>query len=145
MVKIIKVFPNQIPLIWESMKTSAVKTNLISKDNLSAHCNLLLINLLSSKSQCFAILEDIHTLKCIALTRYSIDPITGNRILVIDSLFSLSFMEDADWQDSIEYIKKYAKANNCVSIEAKTQNDRMFEIAKGLGFTQVSKNISLTL
>jgi len=141
---VIRLLPSQVPKIWEQIKATALRTGGVSDNAIKQYCNLLLVNLLSNKAQCFvAIDNEDRTLRAVGLTRFTTNIITGDKTLFIDSIFALQPMEDKHWMECLITVQKFAQNSKCKYIEGISHNERIFELAQRYGFQETGKHFSV--
>lgn len=133
---VIRLQPDQIPRFWEAIKFSFVKTGDYQKENFPVYFRKLLIDLLSSKAQCFVTLTEERKLTCILLTHIIVDTISGDKTLFIDSLYSFKFADADEWLARFEFVKKSAKEEGCKTITTQSNVPRVLELAKLSGFEE---------
>lgn len=134
----IKVLPNQIPQLWDAIKYAVCSTNQLASGN-KVYMNTLLQDLLSDKAQCFIRTEEDNILAMIVITEISADSMTGDRTLVVKSLFSFKPVDDAVWISDMNQLIKAASNLECKKIIAHSSNPRVFDICQMLGFSERSR------
>ena len=133
---ITKVLPSQIPCVWEAIKFASDNTDGIPKKDQPLYLNRLLAALLSDKAQCFVRLDDDKMLMGLAITRLILDEVTGEKSLFINSVYSFKTVLDEQWISDIEILRKFASDNDCKKMVTYSNNQRIFDIVKLLGFNE---------
>jgi hypothetical protein len=141
----IKLLPNQIPLLWESIKFAATKADRVNEKDLPFYLNRLLADLLSDKAQCFIRITPEHQLRALAITRFIQDVITGEKSLVVSCLYSFEPAQDGQWKSDMDEISRFAKVNGCKVISMYSSNNRVFDIVTMLGFKERFRNFSMEI
>lgn len=129
-----KLLPSQIPCLWEAIKFASISTDGIPLKDQPLYLNRLLAALLSEKAQCFVRLDDSRMLMALVITRLIFDEVTGEKSLFINSLYSFKSVIDEQWVSDIEIMRKFAIDNECRKIITYSNNPRIFDIVKLLGF-----------
>ncbi len=138
----IKVPPSQIPIFWECIKFAVVQTGnpygiKYSKGNeYEVYFNKLLLDLLNEDAQCFVQLDVNRKLELIVLTQIERDKISGERRLLVHSLYSWRGAEEREWTDRIEIIKRFAEKEDCSLIFFDSSVKRLQELAAVMGFEE---------
>lgn len=129
---------DQIPSAWNAIKYAAATANMnkISNEELPVYLNKLLASLLNETSQCFLRLDEEKQLSAIALTRVNQDATSGERSLFIICLYSFKMVEEGQWKSDMEELKEFAKQSNCKRITFYSNNQRIYDLAESLGFTE---------
>jgi len=139
----IKVTPAQIPKMWENIKFAVSKTSGINEKDLPLYLNRLLHALLSSKAQCIVRLDNDRNLLAIGITRIILDAITGDDILFIESFYSFSRTPVETWKELMVLTKKFAKKEKCTKMTTYSSNPKIYEVVKGVGFTEYYRYFSM--
>ena len=133
---IIKVLATQIPMFWESVKYACAQADEIQRENYPEYLNELLHALLSDKAQCFVRLDENRILTAIMTTRIMTNKINKKRYLFIQCLYSHKMVSDSIWEKDWDFIKAFAKSENCSYISFDSGNKRLFELTQKLGFVE---------
>lgn len=139
----IKVVPNKIPVIWEAVKYAAVKADSVREKDIPAYLNNLLRALLSSKAQCFVRLDEDKKLIRMCITRIGVDEVTGEKSLALSTTFGFKPSEPNAWVEDIDFVKSFARKNNCSRLLVCSNNKRIFEIMNELGFEESFRHFVL--
>lgn len=133
---LIRALPDQIPKLWDAIKYATSRANRFGKDELPFYFNRLLHALLSSKAQCFVRLDDARILNAVLITRIVQDEVTGRKALFIEALYSFKMVDDEEWRSDAEIVRQFAKKAGCVLITTYSNNERVWDILKTIGFTE---------
>lgn len=142
---IIRVLSTQIPKFWEQIKFVATVVDRIHEKDRELYLNRLLHALLSDKAQCFIRFNGNKELQAMAITRLIQDEVTGEKTLFLNALYSFKGVDDTEWKTDSDYMIKFAKMNGCKKFTAYSNNQRVFEIAKMLGFEERFRSFVLRL
>jgi len=142
---IIKILSTQIPQLWEQIKFACVQADEVNKEDMPSYLNELLHALLSDKAQCWLRLGDDRTLLLLMITRILVDKITGRKSLFIQTLYSWKSVGDNEWQDDYNFVKEFAKHEQCKRISFESRNPRIWELAEVLGFKENLRSFKLSL
>lgn len=132
----IRVVSNQIPQVWEQVKYAAANADRVKNGNLQKYLNTLLQSLLNGKTQCFLRLSDDRKLLAVVLTELRVSEYTGDKSLLIKTIFSFESVSSNEWEEDMKTISVYAKTTGCKSVIGYSDNARMFELALSLGFKE---------
>jgi len=142
---VIKILPTQIPQLWEIIKFAVTRADEVESKDLQPYFNELLHALLSDKAQCFVRLDDNRILLLLMITRISVDKITGRKSLFIQALYSWKNVEDKEWQDDYNFVKEFAKHEQCKLISFESRNLRIWQLGETLGFKESLRTFRLSL
>jgi hypothetical protein len=137
--------PNQIPTVWEAIKWAAKNADGVEEKDQEKYFTMLLHDLLSSKAQCFIHLDSDRRLNRIAITRVTVDNITGDKSLFVNCLYSFKRDPDEVWIDDMAKIKNYARDLGCKKILAWSIHERASEICRLVGFEERLKMFMIRL
>lgn len=143
---IIQLQPEQVVKFWGAIKFGVVKVARVTGDNPEERMNCILKNLLSGKFQCWIVYEmegGEKKLYAMAITYIQPDWLTEERAIFIDTLYGFRKLSNELAKDSIEKVRKYAKANNCTEIKAITESARVIELMTLTGFKSSQQIYSL--
>lgn len=132
----IKLLPDQVPKLWNAIKFAAATIDRVSQEHLPNYLNKLLAELLSEKAQCFIRMDETRHLLAIAITKISIDNVSGDRILTISCVYSFQKAALTDWNDDRELLRSFAIKSGCKRIVTCSNNQRVFDLALSNGFTE---------
>jgi len=133
---IIRILPTQVPQLWEAIKFTLVQADEINKEDMPYYFNKLLHGLLNEKAQCFIRLSDDRRLLMLLITRIIIDQITGNKDLFIQGIYSWAVVNKENWQDDYNFVKEFAKSEQCKRISCESRNKRIWQLCEKLGFRE---------
>jgi hypothetical protein len=98
--------------------------------------NKILGNLLSGTMQAWVALDKNEKgsfVVAAAITMIHSEIGTGQKNLLIYSLFGYKFVQENIWKEGLEGIRQFAKSMECSKVIAYTSVPRVVEIAKSLG------------
>jgi len=142
---IIKVLPNKIPKIWDSIKLAATKSSGVTS-NIDVYLNDLLHSLLSSKSQCFVRLDESQKeIEAIIITRIMVDGITAEKYLLLQTYYAFKAGSNENWIENMQTALDFAKKENCSYISCMTHNQKIIELAAIHGFKEKHRTLEYKL
>jgi hypothetical protein len=133
MTLFLRILPSQIPTFWDHIKFAVSKVNSLEGIKLESYLNIVLVRLLNEKESCFIRVSEDRELMAVVLTRFMTNPITENKTLLLDLIYSFKVASDSEWIDNMKVIKKYASNSGCDEIMAYSYIPRMFEILEMIG------------
>ena len=132
----IKLLPAQLVQHWELIKHITVKVDEVDEKDLQPYLNELLHALLNEKAQCFINLGDKKTVAGVCITRLMIDKITGEKYLFIQNAYSFKAADSESRKQDIDFLKEFAKKEQCAYMAFRTRNKRLWKLAEMNGFTE---------
>jgi hypothetical protein len=99
--------------------------------------NRLLADLLSEKAQCFIRYNEARQLQAVVITRFIQDLITGEKSLLINTLYSFQSVGEDEWKSNMDVIEKFARNTKCKNISTYSNVSRVYELASSLGFNEL--------
>ena len=126
----IKLLPAQVVQHWELVKHVVVKVDEVDEKDLQPYLNELLHSLLNNKAQCFLGLDEKRNITGVWITRLMIDKITGEKYLFAQALYSFKFIDDENRKQEIDFIKEFARKEQCSYISFRSRNKRIWEIGE---------------
>ena len=135
----------QIVPFWEAIKFSCTKADGIREEDRADYFNELLQALLSDKAQCFVVLGKNRVLHSLAITRVLHDKVPRRKVLYIQSLYSVTVMDDVALQKYFGFIVQFARRENCTAITLHAINYRIYEIASKLGCVERYRHYDLEI
>jgi len=132
----IKLLPQQIPQYWDAIKYAARNADRVSESDLPDYLNRLLYSLLSDKAQCFFRIDASRELLAVIITRLIMDELTGVKSLAIQCIYSFKSVVDDEWLVNMNAIESFAINNNCKKVLGYSTNQRIFNLASQLGFSE---------
>lgn len=129
---LVRLLPKQITDSWNVIKY-ALKNSMPPQAEFSDEAaNNILKALISGDMQCWTIASDNEVLG-ITITTITDDRCSGERNLLIYSVFGFKKIPDRVWRDGLDSLKKYAAGMKAKYIVALTVVDRVKEIVRNLG------------
>ena len=132
-----KLLPNQVSAYWDSLKhgieQSCPADTVLTPDGL----NKYLIALMSGTLQawmCTDKVNDKFDYFGNLITKIQADDITGEKVLLLVSLYMFQSAEDRLWLDAYMSLEDYARANSCKKIVAYTTNPAVINRGKQFQF-----------
>jgi hypothetical protein len=139
----IRLLPAQITKFWEIIKFAATKADRVEQENLPYYLNELLHSLLSDKAQCFFKLDENRVLTSVIITKILIDKNSNKKYLSIECLYSFKRVDNQEWVDTFDILKKFAKSEKCEYISGISNNKRAWEIGELGGFRELNRKFIL--
>jgi hypothetical protein len=143
---ITKLLPEQISIFWPIIKY-AVEESLppITGEHLDK-MNRMLSAMLSGKLEVWAVYtKEDNKFEAILVTQFLYDEASNTKNLLLYCLYGYTIINLSSWNDSLEFISKYAKANGCHSLVAYSANQDLIKIVKSLGANTAYTFISFEL
>ena len=135
--------PSQVPKVWDYVKLAIEASKDVEGESLSRYLNNLLMNLLSNKAQCFVRLSSERSVEAVLITRIVADNITGDKALMVVTLFIMTGADDEKWEEQFKLVKDFASKTHCKRIIIRTNNELIINMAKPRGFKTVYKCLTL--
>jgi len=132
----IKLLPAQIPAYWELIKHITVKVDEVNEKDIQPYLNELLHALLNGKAQCFLELSDSRNVVAVCITRLRINKITGEKYLFIQNAYAFKVADNEARKQSMDFLKEFAKKEQCSYLFFKSCNKRIWELGKSSGFRE---------
>jgi hypothetical protein len=132
-----KLLPKQVSAYWDSIKhgieQSCPSDIMLSPESL----NKYLIALMSGQLQCWMLTERTdegikYFGNCIS--KIVTDDITGNKVLLLTSLYLYETASDELWLGAFNSLKDFGLANGCKKITAYTKNPRVLQRSEQFKF-----------
>lgn len=143
---LIRVLPNKIPAIWETIKYAAVHVDAVDEAYRSVYLNNLLHDLLCGKAQCIAHISEAEgKIINILITREIIDDTCGQKHLVVGLAYAFERSQPEDWDRIIDVLKEIAAADNCSKVSFVTNNPKVLEIGSRNGFVELHRKYVYSL
>lgn len=140
---VIKLTPDQIPKLWEIIKYAAVNANNIDKKSCPSYLYRLLHKLLSSRAQCFIVMNDKRVIVTVYIIQFIINDITGDKYLSIQSMHSFEAANIETRKEQVNIFKKLAEKEQCKYIHFTSCSEDIWNLSKMLGFQERSRNYVL--
>ena len=142
---IIELLPAQVPSFWEAIKLATIWADEIEEKDRQVYLNGLLHSLLNNKSQCFVRLNDERKLQSLLLTKIIINKINGDKSLYVHGLYSWEKIEEKEWQEGFDLVRKFAEQQQCKNISGETRIPKLGQFAKEVGGREKSRMFVLDL
>lgn len=142
---LIRLLSTQIPRFWEVIKFAATKADRVSQENLYPYLNSLLHDLLSSRAQCFIRLDESRILISVMITKVFVNKISNKKYLSIECLYSFKPIDNQEWVNTTDVLKKLAKSEECEYISFVSSNKRVWEIGEIGGFRELSREFIMNI
>ncbi len=130
---LIKLLPDQVAKLWDIIRYGLLRTWPIGTDSCADRVQDVLRSLLTETIQCWMAKEGEEFLGFL-LTKISVCDVTGSRSLNIMSIFGFRVVPDNKWEEGMEQLVEFAKANNCKFITATSDNAKILSLLDRLKF-----------
>lgn len=129
---LIKLLPEQASNVWEDIKEAleAALPPITGKQG-TRMSNLLTSILLGDLTVWICVEEGV--IHGMVITTFTCDIYSGTRTLLIYAIYGYGTARSETWKDGMRTFLKFAKANNCQTIGAYTNENNVIEIARSLG------------
>jgi len=142
---IVKLLSKQVPVFWDAIKFAAAQADEVDNKDLQPYLNELLHALLSDKAQCFVNLDDKRTLTGLLITRIGIDRITGDKFLLLQSVYTWKILDDQVWRDTYNLFRQFAIKEDCKYLLFNSRNPAIWDRTKKLGFKEKVRTFTLSV
>ena len=142
---IIKVLQSKVPKIWDAIKLAIVNVNELDEEKTTYYLNKVLHNLLSGKANCFLIVSDSNKIKLIIITKIIVNDITVGRKLFVQLGYGYESSTQEEWNEGFDFVKQYARAEQCDGIQFKTRNPKVHKIGSMLGAKELYRYYEIKL
>ena len=139
------LLPNQIPIFWEAIKYAYVRSGDYKEEHVPTLLHILLVNLLSGTTVAAVVLDKDRHLASIAVLSVVEEEITKDKSMLIEALYSYKPANEEDWAVKAMRAVEYAKLEGCKRIKGNTGNQKLHEIIKKFGVTEISRCYSLEI
>ena len=135
---LIKLTPEQVSMYWPAIE-EGIKKSLSTRTMWTQQgVKNMLIGLMTGQIDCrFLISSDI--IYGFVITRVIEDPITGDKNLLIYSLYSSNRIPQEIWLEGAKELREDAYARGCTKVVAYSSEPRVLEMAKKLGFKDTTR------
>ena len=140
---IIKLVPQQIPIFWEAIKKATTMADEVDEKDYPAYLNKMLHALLNDKNQCFIRLNKDRVLVALVVTQLGDNLFSGQKTLLIKTLYSWQPAVGGEWQEDFALIKEFAEKERCSYITFESRHRRVQEIGESIGFREATRVFSL--
>ena len=89
--------------------------------------------------------NDTKLIEVVCVTQIMLNKERDEKYLEIRCLYSYTLQTAEFWPSAIELIKRFAKAENCKYVVAKSKNQRIFNIVNSVGFQETLRIFELSL
>lgn len=138
---IIKLQPNQITKLWDSIRYGVINAVAPLVDPTPDNIQDILCQLLRQDMQCWCVFDEDKNIQGYIVTSITIDTNTKFRTLIIYSLFLYEKVSMETWDKGMKDIEEFAKANNCSRVAAYTNHEAVLAIAKNNNYNTDYKYI----
>lgn len=132
---IVQLLPEQIAQQWPVIRHAMEQALPPIASKREERMNRLLEQLLVGRVQCWVCfrMEDERTVVESILTTTEAEDVTGERALLIYTLYGTTHGTQETWEDGLKKLKAWARAAGYSRITAYTQNPRVLEWVAKLG------------
>ena len=135
---LVKLLPEQIAKYWEYVKYAALNSLPPGTDYTQEMVENALENLLSDILQCWWVVTEEDggadfKLHAILITGFFYDNVTKENTLRVCHAFGFLDMSKELWEDAINTLIEFAKAKDCTSLDAFTENEAILRVGKMYG------------
>lgn len=133
---LVRLGPSEISRYWVDIRDTLRYNLLPSVNSTDEAMNKILASMLSEDMQAWALVgvdKGKEMVYALTVTAFLEVPGDETRNLLIYSLYGYHFVPQPLWEEGLEALRKFAKANDCYKIVAYTKVSRMVEIVKSLG------------
>lgn len=136
MSTIIRVPPEQIPTIWDTIKLAVVSAQEVDPQQIPSVLTNLLHGLLNETTQCVVVLDDQRVITQIAITQIVPDSIVGERQLWVRAAYSFRLIREEDYQLFWDGIVAIARQQKCADIFCQSRNPRLWKMFEQVGMKE---------
>lgn len=136
MIKLIRMLPDQAAHYWPILSKgfmSSLPPGVVPSDVV---VNNLLIGVMRKNYDCWIVKAERNSKeKAVAgaITQVTIEPTTGQRTLLIYSLYARTMLSKEEWKEAFDLLSQVAAKNKCVRISGYTMNESIVSIVNSLG------------
>jgi hypothetical protein len=116
---------------WDAFKVAIQSLMPADESNKEEQLNNLLVQITNNKMQCWTVTID-GKIKAALTTIIVYDP-TGQRNLLVYSLFGYAPVSMDQWLEAFYELERWGKSRGCSAITAYTDNPRVTNILKRVG------------
>jgi len=136
---LIKLLPSQTAKIWDIVRFCYLRSLPVGTKEDSEAVQGVLHSLLLETSQCWVGVDKAepdpnNQVYVVLLSKILIDEVTQERNLCLYTIFGFRPIPDEMWEQGIESIKQFAKANRCSYITSLSAHPKVMEVCQKLGF-----------
>ena len=136
---LIKLLPEQVVKFWDMLRFAIAETFMPRNSCTNEHLQAILASLLAGKTQCwmgFKMVEGERKFIGFVVTRIGEDPAIKEKTLFVDSIYAFQTVPEELLFTCQGILEKFAKKNNCKSMAALTEADRIAKLAQRNGYSQ---------
>ena len=137
---ILKLLPNQIPMVWNYVKYAYHRVFNIDGNDLVIITNELLHSLLSERSQCFVKLDNERKVNAIIITKVVVDKYTGTKQFLLEVVYAFQNTTISERFDDLDYFISQARKVNCSEITAYVNSSRVYNLMDKLGWVETGRS-----
>jgi len=133
---LLRLTPDQVAYAWDGLKEPIRQTLLPHLSVTDEALNNILAGITQGVSQVWVLTDEVdgkNRVYAVGVTTFSVEGATGDKNLLIYSLYGFRFVPEKLWMEGLEGLKRFAKANGCGKLIAFTVVDRIVTIARSLG------------
>lgn len=134
-MKLLKLLPEQVMTHWESIKNCV--WNALPPLTYSSDETILNIQekFLLGTLQCWAAIESVESpiIYGIVVTQIVVDEISQTKNMLLFAVSVINEHPHSMWSDAYESLRAVAKANDCKTLVAYSNQEKVFHIAQNLG------------
>jgi len=142
---LIKILPDQVVQLWETIKYAATAVDEIDEKDLSKYLNELLHSLLNEKAQCFVRLDDKREIIALFITKFLMNTTNGEKYFQIQCVYGFKAAPNEVWKRDWEILKEFAKKENCSYMGFVSRNKRIWDIGKLMGMDEAYRTFKYRL
>lgn len=138
--------PDQITILWDSIKETMLMSNLVPPDREEQYLNNVLEKCLSGKLSCWVIFQYVGEEKeiySIVIMSINEDRLFGYRYVVVEGIFGYRKMTEEMACELGVQLKTYAKNVKCSAVKALTSSPKAMRICELTGAVNVGVVYSL--
>ena len=145
---IVRLQPEQISIMWDSIKFAVLEANSIGPSQSDLFLNEVLGLLLSGKAQAWIMYEDAEgsrTIYAIVVTCFMEEPLLGYNYLLVHSVYGFKPLNLERIYEAMAAFEEFGKANGAFKIVGMTREERLLNVYERLGMERevfvYSKNL----
>lgn len=134
---LIKLLSIQVPQYWDIIKFAIANVDDFEIEDLPAHLNGILHDLLSDKAQCFVkINPEDRKVVTLFVTRIEFEKISDKKYLNIQSIYAFAPSTDEEWLEIAKFLGDFGRNNGCDTMIFRSRQPRAWELGRILGFKE---------
>jgi hypothetical protein len=131
---LIRLLPQQIVKFWDMVRFAIAETFMPRKSCTNEHLQWILSRLLASKMELWMAFTKDKKFLGFVTTRIGTEQGNGEKVLYIESAYAYQGVPEDMLFAGIKTLESYAKKNNCKTLVAMTESDRVCKLTAKLGF-----------